>query len=158
MHTIQNILNEYSKKNINLFGYLKIAQKWNIIIGETISKICYPAFFKNGILTLTVADTVWANEIAMNRLNIIKNIKKETDVIVVEIKTRVGEVNTNELNNNELNKNSNEENISQSNKEISEEHKKWISQVIKEANIEDKRIEEIFYRVLINSEEDKDAD
>lgn len=153
MHTIQNILNEYSKKNINLFGYLKIAQKWNIIIGETISKICYPAFFKNGILTLTVADTVWANEISMNRLNIIKNIKKETDIIVVEIKTRVGEVNTNELN-----KNSNEENISQSNKEISEEHQKWISKVMKEANIEDKRIEEIFYRVLINSEEDKDAD
>ena len=156
MHTIQNILNEYSKKNINLFGYLKIAQKWNIIIGETISKICYPAFFKNGILTLTVADTVWANEIAMNRLNIIKNIKKETDVIVVEIKTRVGEVNIDGLNNN----NDNKINISEnkSNKEISEEHQKWISKVIKEANIKDKRIEEIFYRVLINSEEDKNAD
>ena len=156
MHTIQNILNEYSKKNINLFGYLKIAQKWNIIIGETLSKICYPSFFKNGVLTLTVADTVWANEISMNRLNIIKNIKKETDIIVVEIKTRVGEVNIDGLNNN----NDNKINISEnkSNKEISEEHQKWISKVIKEANIEDKRIEEIFYRVLINSEEDKNAD
>ena len=158
MHTIQNILNEYSKKNINLFAYLKIAQNWNIIIGETLSKICYPAFFKNGILTLTVADTIWANEISMNRLNIIKNIKKETDIIVVEIKTRIGEINNNELNNNELNKNSNEDNISQSNNQISEEHKKWISKVMKEANIEDKRIEEIFYKILINSEEDKDAD
>ena len=156
MHTIQNILNEYSKKNINLFGYLKIAQNWNIIIGETLSKICYPAFFKNGILTLTVADTIWANEISMNRLNIIKNIKKETDIIVVEIKTRIGEVNNNEEKNNELNKNDNEAN--KSNNEISEEHKKWISKVMGEANIEDKRIEEIFYRVLINSEEGKDAD
>lgn len=157
MHTIQNILNEYSKKNINLFGYLKIAQKWNIIIGETLSKICYPSFFKNGILTLTVADTVWANEISMNRLNIIKNIKKETDVIVVEIKTRVGEININELkNNNELNNNFNE--INKSNNEISEEHKKWISDVMNETNIEDKRIEEIFYKILLNSEEDKDAD
>ena len=155
MHTIQNILNEYSKKNINLFAYLKIAQNWNIIIGETLSKICYPAFFKNGILTLTVADTIWANEISMNRLNIIKNIKKETDIIVVEIKTRVGEININDLNNND-----NKINISKnkSNNQISEEHKKWISKVMGEANIEDKRIEEIFYRVLINSEEDKDAD
>ena len=155
MHTIQNILNEYSKKNINLFAYLKIAQNWNIIIGETLSKICYPAFFKNGILTLTVADTIWANEISMNRLNIIKNIKKETDIIVVEIKTRVGEININDLNNN----NDNKINISEnkSNNQISEEHKKWISKVMKEENIEDKRIEEIFYRVLINSEEDKDA-
>ena len=154
MHTIQNILNEYSKKNINLFGYLKIAQKWNIIIGETLSKICYPAFFKNGILTLTVADTIWANEISMNRLNIIKNIKKETDIIVVEIKTRVGEININDLNNdNKINVSKNK-----SNNQISEEHKKWISKVMREANIEDKRIEEIFYRVLINSEEDKDAD
>lgn len=156
MHTIQNILNEYSKKNINLFGYLKIAQKWNIIIGETLSKICYPAFFKNGILTLTVADTVWANEISMNRLNIIKNIKKETDVIVVEIKTRVGEININELKgNNELNNNIEE---NKSNNEISEEHKKWISDIMNETNIEDKRIEEIFYKILLNSEEDKDAD
>lgn len=154
MHTIQNILNEYSKKNINLFGYLKIAQKWNIIIGETLSKICYPSFLKNGILTLTVADTVWANEISMNRLNIIKNIKKETDVIVVEIKTRVGEININESNNNENN------NIEKNklNNEISEEHKKWISDVMNETNIEDKRIEEIFYNILLNSEEDKDAD
>ena len=155
MHTIQNILNEYSKKNINLFAYLKIAQNWNIIIGETLSKISYPAFFKNGILTLTVADTIWANEISMNRLNIIKNIKKETDIIVVEIKTRVGEINNNDLNNND-----NKINISEnkSNNQISEEHKKWISKVMKEANIEDKRIEEIFYKILINSEEDKDAD
>ena len=153
MHTIQNILNEYSKKNINLFAYLKIAQNWNIIIGETLSEICYPAFFKNGILTLTVADTIWANEISMNRLNIIKNIKKETDIIVVEIKTRIGEININE---NELNNKN--DNINKSNNQISEEHKKWISKVMKEANIEDKRIEEIFYRVLINSEEDKDAD
>ena len=155
MHTIQNILNEYSKKNINLFAYLKIAQNWNIIIGETLSKICYPAFFKNGILTLTVADTIWANEISMNRLNIIKNIKKETDIIVVEIKTRIGEININDLNNND-----NKINISKnkSNNQISKEHKKWISKVMKEANIEDKRIEEIFYKILINSEEDKDAD
>ena len=155
MHTIQNILNEYSKKNINLFAYLKIAQNWNIIIGETLSEICYPAFFKNGILTLTVADTTWANEISMNRLNIIKNIKKETDIIVVEIKTRIGEINVNDLNNND-----NKINISKnkSNNQISEEHKKWISKVMKEANIEDKRIEEIFYKILINSEEDKDVD
>ena len=156
MHTIQNILNEYSKKNINLFAYLKIAQNWNIIIGETLSKICYPAFFKNGILTLTVADTIWANEISMNRLNIIKNIKKETDIIVVEIKTRIGEININDLNNN----NDNKINISEnkSNNQISEEHKKWISKVMREANIEDKRIEEIFYKILINSEDDKNAD
>ena len=81
MHTIENILNEYSKRNINLFAYLKIAQKWNIIIGETLYKICYPSFYKNGVLTLTVADSVWANEISMNRLNIFKNIKKETDIL-----------------------------------------------------------------------------
>ena len=48
----ENILNEYSKRNINLFAYLKIAQKWNIIIGETLSKICYPSFYKNGIYFL----------------------------------------------------------------------------------------------------------
>ena len=156
MHTIENILNEYSKRNVNLFAYLKIAQKWNIIIGETLSKICYPSFYKNGILTLTVADSVWANEISMNRLNIFKNIKKETDVIVSELRTRVGEI-ENEENNNSIDKNIyDNQNISKN--EISEKHKNWILEVIKESNIDDKKIEEIFYRILENvKKEDKDA-
>lgn len=155
MHTIENILNEYSKRNINLFAYLKIAQKWNIIIGETLSKICYPSFYKNGVLTLTVADSVWANEISMNRLNIFKNIKKETDIIVSELRTRVGEI-ENEENINSIDKNIyDNQNISKN--EISEEHKNWILEVIKESNIDDKKIEEIFYRILENVKEDKDA-
>ena len=155
MHTIENILNEYSKRNINLFAYLKIAQKWNIIIGETLSKICYPSFYKNGILTLTVADSVWANEISMNRLNIFKNIKKETDIIVSELRTRVGEI-ENEENINSIDKNIyDNQNISKN--KISEEHKNWILEVIKESNINDKKIEEIFYRILENVKEDKDA-
>lgn len=155
MHTIENILNEYSKRNVNLFAYLKIAQKWNIIIGETLSKICYPSFYKNGILTLTVADSVWANEISMNRLNIFKNIKKETDIIVSELRTRVGEI-ENEENNNSIDKNIyDNQNISKN--KISEEHKNWILEVIKESNINDKKIEEIFYRILENVKEDKDA-
>lgn len=155
MHTIENILNEYSKRNVNLFAYLKIAQKWNIIIGETLSKICYPSFYKNGILTLTVADSVWANEISMNRLNIFKNIKKETDIIVSELRTRVGEI-ENEENINSIDKNIyDNQNISKN--EISEKHKNWILEVIKESNIEDKKIEEIFCRILENVKEDKDA-
>lgn len=155
MHTIENILNEYSKRNINLFAYLKIAQKWNIIIGETLSKICYPSFYKNGILTLTVADSVWANEISMNRLNIFKNIKKETDIIVSELRTRVGEI-ENEENINSIDKNIyDNQNISKN--EISEKHKNWILKVIKESNIDDKKIEDIFYRILENVKEDKDA-
>ena len=155
MHTIENILNEYSKRNINLFAYLKIAQKWNIIIGETLSKICYPSFYKNGILTLTVADSIWANEISMNRLNIFKNIKKETDIIVSELRTRVGEI-ENEENINSIDKNIyDNQNISKN--EISEKHKNWILEVIKESNIEDKKFEEIFYRILENVKEDKDA-
>lgn len=155
MHTIENILNEYSKRNVNLFAYLKIAQKWNIIIGETLSKICYPSFYKNGILTLTVANSVWANEISMNRLNIFKNIKKETDIIVSELRTRVGEI-ENEENINSIDKNIyDNQNISKN--EISEKHKNWILKVIKESNIDDKKIEEIFYRILENVKEDKDA-
>lgn len=155
MHTIENILNEYSKRNVNLFAYLKIAQKWNIIIGETLSKICYPSFYKNGILTLTVADSVWANEISMNRLNIFKNIKKETDIIVSELRTRVGEI-ENEENINSIDKNIyDNQNISKN--EISEKHKNWILEVIKESNIDDKKIEEIFYRILENVKEDEDA-
>ena len=92
MHTIKNTLEEYSDnklyQNINLASYIKISQKWNDIMGEVLSKICYPLFFRNAVLTIAVRDSVWANEIFMNRANIFKNIKKETNIEVVELKTR----------------------------------------------------------------------
>ena len=76
MHTIKNTLEEYSDnklyQNINLASYIKISQKWNDIMGEVLSKICYPLFFRNAVLTIAVRDSVWANEIFMNRNNIFK--------------------------------------------------------------------------------------
>ena len=144
MHTIKNTLEEYSNRklyhNINLSNYIKISQKWDDIIGEVLSKICYPSFFRNGILTIVVKDNVWANEIFMNRTNIFKNIKKETNIEVVELKTRIGEVNNNS-------NNKPEESIKK-NKIITKEHKEWIDNVIKESNIKDERMKEIFFNIL----------
>ena len=144
MHTIKNTLEEYSNRklyhNINLSNYIKISQKWDDIIGEVLSKICYPSFFRNGILTIIVKDNVWANEIFMNRTNIFKNIKKETNIEVVELKTRIGEVNNNY-------NNKPEESIKK-NKIITKEHKEWIDNVIKESNIKDERMKEIFFNIL----------
>ncbi|WP_028328644.1 DUF721 domain-containing protein [Brachyspira alvinipulli] len=144
MHTIKNTLEEYSNRklyhNINLSNYIKISQKWDDIIGEVLSKICYPSFFRNGILTIVVKDNVWANEIFMNRTNIFKNIKKETNIEVVELKTRIGEVNNNP-------NNKSEENI-KNNKIITKEHEEWIDNVIKESNIKDERMKEIFFNIL----------
>ena len=144
MHTIKNTLEEYSNRklyhNINLSNYIKISQKWDDIIGEVLSKICYPSFFRNGILTIIVKDNVWANEIFMNRTNIFKNIKKETNIEVVELKTRIGEVNNNY-------NNKPEESIKK-NKIITKEHKEWIDNVIEESNIKDERMKEIFFNIL----------
>ena len=74
MREIKNILEEYSNiksyQNINLANYIKISQKWDDIMGEVLSKICYPSFFRNSVLTVTIIDSVWANEIFMNRNNI----------------------------------------------------------------------------------------
>ena len=144
MHTIKNTLEEYSNRklyhNINLSNYIKISQKWDDIIGEALSKICYPSFFRNGILTIIVKDNVWANEIFMNRTNIFKNIKKETNIEVVELKTRIGEVNNNY-------NNKPEESIKK-NKIITKEHKEWIDNVIEESNIKDERMKEIFFNIL----------
>ena len=144
MHTIKNTLEEYSNRklyhNINLSNYIKISQKWDDIIGEVLSKICYPSFFRNGILTIIVKDNVWANEIFMNRTNIFKNIKKETNIEVVELKTRIGEVNNNY-------NNKPEESIKK-NKIITKEHKEWIDNVIEESNIKDERMKDTFFNIL----------
>ena len=144
MHTIKNTLEEYSNRksyqNINLSNYIKIAQKWNDIMGEVLSKICYPSFFRNGILTVTIIDNVWANEIFMNRRNIFKNIKKETNIEVIELKTRIGQINNNS--NNNLKENTKKK------ENLSKEHKEWIDNIIKESNIEDERMREMFINIL----------
>ena len=146
MHTIKNTLEEYSDRklyqNINLANYIKISQKWDDIMGEVLSKICYPSFYRNAVLTVTITDSVWANEIFMNRNNIFKNIKKETNIEVVELKTRIGEVN-----NNRKIENTNKENIKEE-KELTKEHKEWIDNTIKESGIKDERMKEIFANIL----------
>lgn len=154
MYTIENTLYEYSNIKLNqnrfLSNYLKISQKWVKIMGETLSKICVPSFYINGILTITVIDSVWANEIFLKRTNIFKNIEKETNIIVTELKTRIGEI-ENYIHNKEKN---NINNI----KNISKEHKEWVSKTLCDSKIEDDKMKELFYNVLLNLEEEINND
>ncbi|WP_346426125.1 hypothetical protein [Brachyspira sp. G79] len=84
----------------------------------------------------------------MNRTNIFKNIKKETNIEVAELKTRIGEINSNKLSEN-LNKKSD------IHKEPTKEHKEWMDKIIKEANIKDEKMKEMFYNIL-KYEDDND--
>ena len=145
MKEIIDILNEYSnKRNTNLYSYLKIANKWNMIMGDVLSKISYPSFFRNGILTVNVIDSVWANEIVMNKVKIFNNIKNETNIVVYNLITRIDNVNNNFENNNKKN---------YIKKTITEEHKKWADNTIKESNIEDEKMREKFYNILLEAED-----
>ena len=146
MNTIKNILNEYSNRklyqNANLSNYIKISQKWNDIMGEVLSKICYPSFYKNGTLIITVRDNVWANEIIMNKLNIFNNIKKETFIAVNDIRTKIGNIN------NDIQLNNNSKEIID--KIVTKDHKKWINDIIEASQIKDERMKDIFYNILKN--------
>lgn len=146
MKEIIDILNEYSnKKNSNLYSYLKIANKWNIIMGDVLSKICYPSFFRNGILSVNVIDSVWANEIMMNKIKIFNNIKNETNIVVYNLVTRIDDINNNNFDNNT------KKNYVK--KTITEEHRKWADKTIKESNIEDEKMREKFYSILLEAED-----
>ncbi|WP_157143405.1 DUF721 domain-containing protein [Brachyspira pilosicoli] len=146
MKEIIDILNEYSnKKNSNLYSYLKIANKWNIIMGDVLSKICYPSFFRNGILSVNVIDSVWANEIMMNKIKIFNNIKNETNIVVYNLVTRIDDINNNNFDNNT------KKNYVK--KTVTEEHKRWAYETIKESNIEDEKMREKFYNILLEAED-----
>lgn len=146
MKEIIDILNEYSnKKNSNLYSYLKIANKWNIIMGDVLSKICYPSFFRNGILSVNVIDSVWANEIMMNKIKIFNNIKNETNIVVYNLITRIDDINNNNFDNNT------KKNYVK--KTVTEEHKRWADETIKESNIEDEKMREKFYNILLEAED-----
>ena len=146
MKEIIDILNEYSnKKNSNLYSYLKIANKWNIIMGDVLSKICYPSFFRNGILSVNVIDSVWANEIMMNKIKIFNNIKNETNIVVYNLVTRIDDINNNNFDNNT------KKNYVK--KTVTEEHKRWADETIKESNIEDEKMRKKFYSILLEAED-----
>lgn len=146
MKEIIDILNEYSnKKNSNLYSYLKIANKWNIIMGDVLSKICYPSFFRNGILSVNVIDSVWANEIMMNKIKIFNNIKNETNIVVYNLVTRIDDINNNNFDNNT------KKNYVK--KTVTEEHKRLADETIKESNIEDEKMREKFYNILLEAED-----
>ena len=146
MKEIIDILNEYSnKKNSNLYSYLKIANKWNIIMGDVLSKICYPSFFRNGILSVNGIDSVWANEIMMNKIKIFNNIKNETNIVVYNLVTRIDDINNNNFDNNT------KKNYVK--KTVTEEHKRWADETIKESNIEDEKMREKFYNILLEAED-----
>ena len=146
MKEIIDILNEYSnKKNSNLYSYLKIANKSNIIMGDVLSKICYPSFFRNGILSVNVIDSVWANEIMMNKIKIFNNIKNETNIVVYNLVTRIDDINNNNFDNNT------KKNYVK--KTVTEEHKRWADETIKESNIEDEKMREKFYNILLEAED-----
>lgn len=146
MKEIIDILNEYSnKKNSNLYSYLKISNKWNIIMGDVLSKICYPSFFRNGILSVNVIDSVWANEIMMNKIKIFNNIKNETNIVVYNLVTRIDDINNNNFDNNT------KKNYVK--KTVTEEHKRWADETIKESNIEDEKMREKFYSILLEAED-----
>lgn len=142
MFSIQNMLEEYSSKNFRLnhdmFLYLKIYQNWNKIMGDTLSKICAPAFFKNNVLTVTVSDSAWANELMMKRVAIFKNIQKEINITVNELRTRIGDITT------EIKEEKNVESY------ITDEDMKWIDKVVSESNIEDEKMQKLFSSLLRN--------
>lgn len=143
MFTIQNTLEEYSGNKLNsnydLFCYLKIAQKWNKIMGSTLSRVCAPAFFKNHILTITVLDSAWANELTMKKTNIFRNIQEETRVTVNDLRTRIGEI-----------YNESKEDLCKKEKYITDEDMKWIENVLEKSNIEDEKLNDMFYSMLRN--------
>ena len=112
---------------------------------DVLSKICYPSFFRNGILTVNVIDSVWANEIIMNKIKIFNNIKNETNIVVYNLVTRIDDVNNGFDNNNIKN--------NYIKKTITEEHRKWADKTIKESNIEDEKMREKFYNILLEAED-----
>lgn len=144
MDTIKTALEEYSgnklKNNHNLLSFIKIVGSWDIIVGATIYRICTPSFYFNHILTITVVDSIWANELTMKQVVIIKNIKNTTGLEVSSIKTRIGEVLRNEI----RVKNREQSN----NKVISDLNKKWIDKTLSDANIEDEEIRSMFMNTL----------
>lgn len=140
MYTLENVLNNYSKKklktNYNLMCYIKISTHWQKIMGETLSKICFPEYFFSNTLTISVPDSVWANEIMMKQVIIFKNIKKYTSISADTLKTKVGYVKK-------------QENIKQE-KEIfiTDKDLKWIDKTVKEINMEDEKLKDLFISAL----------
>ena len=145
MNTMKTVLEEYSrtklKNNYNLQSFIKIVENWERIVGPTVYKICIPNFYYNHVVNITVLDSIWANELIMKQVTIIKNIKNITGLEVVSIRTKIGEIERPERI--VVNKSKESEH-----KVISEENKKWIFNTMTDANIENEEVKNMFETAL----------
>ena len=145
MNTMKSMLEEYSKtklkNNYNLQSFIKIVENWERIVGVTVYKICVPNFYYNNIVNITVLDSIWANELMMKQVTIIKNIKNITGLEVVSIRTKIGEIERDD--NVIVNKNKETEH-----RVISEDNKQWIFNTMTDANIENEEVKNMFENAL----------
>ncbi len=145
MNTMKSMLEEYSKtklkNNYNLQSFIKIVENWERIVGVTVYKICVPNFYYNNIVNITVLDSIWANELMMKQVTIIKNIKNITGLEVVSIRTKIGEIERDD--NVIVNKNKETEH-----RVISEDNKQWIFNTMTDANIENEDVKNMFENAL----------
>ena len=144
MNTMKTVLEEYSrtklKNNYNLQSFIKIVENWERIVGVTVYKICIPNFYYNNILNITVLDSIWANELIMKQVTIIKNIKNITGLEVNSIRTKIGAIERDTI---IVNKNKESEH-----RIISEDNKKWIFNTMTDANIENEEVKNMFENAL----------
>ncbi len=132
MFSIKSALGQFIRinyrGNYNLNCYLRISEKWQEIIGESLSNICKPSFYKNNTLTIKVKDSVWANEIMMKQVHIFRNIKELLSIEVLKLHTQIGKIEKTEEDNSKL--------IIE-NFILNEKQNKWIENTIKNSDIED---------------------
>lgn len=146
MNLIEEIIKEYSGKNSygrkDFSSFLKVSAKWEEIVGSSLSKISKPEFYKASVLTVCVTDNAWANEFMLYKTMVMNKTKQLSNVEVKDIKIHIGALeNTSSENKNGVQKE--EEDYA-----LSENDETFVSDLIKEANIENENLRNKFKRTL----------
>ena len=88
---IKQILDEYLKgtdfSEIN--NTISIQKAWEKTVGKPISKNTTIKSFRNGIITIRVSNSIWRNEISLQKQNLLEKLAKtEPDLNIKEIRLK----------------------------------------------------------------------
>ncbi|MBI4978946.1 MAG: DUF721 domain-containing protein [Spirochaetes bacterium] len=95
MDKINSVLSDYFEKSRysgEVIRFMKILQAWPAIVGETIARQSTPSSLKEGLLTINVRESVWANELSLMSESVRAKVLAVTGIQTTEIRTRVGDV------------------------------------------------------------------
>lgn len=77
-------------KSPDILADIEIKKAWRCVLGEAAARNAQPTKLRRGILSVCVKDSVWANQLALMKREIIRKLSAVTSIDISDIRFSAG--------------------------------------------------------------------